>query len=148
MLETRWRLSCGWGPQAEWDKARAAGNTVEVYEHGTLGWLFDEYRRMGVWGKKEPRTREEWEAAWTVIRPIFADVLVSEIDVPACDEFYTGLERKFSLHKKHRIFKIFRALLEVAIRFKLIKTNPTHKIANTAPKGRSDLVGARDRRTP
>src|SRR5215510_13246692 len=62
---------------AEWDKARAVGSAVEDYDHGTLGWLFDEYRKMGVWGKKEPRPREEWEAAWTVIRPIFADVLVS-----------------------------------------------------------------------
>src|SRR6516225_1991330 len=83
---------------AEWDKARADGTTVLVYERGTLGWLFDDYRKRGVWRKKEARTREEWEAAWTVIRPIFADVLVSEIDFAACDEFYTGLE-KFSLHK-------------------------------------------------
>jgi hypothetical protein len=98
---------------------------------------------------KEARTREEWEAAWAVIKPIFADVLVSEIDFPACDEFYTGLEERYSLDKKHRVFKIFRALLEVAIGFKLIKTNPTHKIANTAPKGAiRDLVGAGDRSAP
>jgi hypothetical protein len=122
---------------AEWDNARARGNTIEVYERGTLGWLFNEYRKLGVWRKKEARTREEWEAAWTVIKPVFADVLVSEIDFSACDEFYTGLEKKFSLHKMHRVFKIFRALLEVAIGFKLIGTNPTHRIANTAPKGRS-----------
>jgi hypothetical protein len=125
---------------AEWDKARAAGaSAVKHYERDTLGWLYAEYRKMGVWRKKESRTREEWELAWTVIEPIFADILVTEIDFPACDEFYTGLEQKFSLHKKHRVFKIFRALLEVAIGFKLIKTNPTHKIANTAPKGRSEI---------
>src|SRR5262249_57794049 len=69
----------------------------------------------------------------------FGDLTVGENEFPACDEFYTGLERKFSLHKKHRVFKIFRALLEVAIGFRLIKTNPTHKIANTAPKGRSAI---------
>jgi hypothetical protein len=33
---------------AEWDKARATGNAVEHYDRGTLGWLFDEYRTMGV----------------------------------------------------------------------------------------------------
>ena len=51
---------------AEWDKARAAGGNVVVehYERGTLGWLYAEYRKMGVWGKKEPRTRQEWEEAW------------------------------------------------------------------------------------
>ena len=124
---------------AEWDGARASGNAVDHYEHGTVGWLFDKYRRMGVWEKKEPRTREEWEAAWTVIKRVFGDVLVSEIDFPACDAFYTELENKFSQHKKHRVFKIFRALLEIAIGFKLIKTNPSHKIPNTAPKGRSAI---------
>jgi hypothetical protein len=127
------------GSDAEWDKARAARCAVEVYEQGTVGWLFDEYRKMGVWRRKEARIREEWEAAWTIIKPVFADVLVSEINILACDEFYTGLEKKFSLHKKHRVFKIFRALLEVAIGFKLISTNPTHKIANSAPKGRSAI---------
>jgi hypothetical protein len=33
---------------AEWDKARAAGSVVDVYERGTFGWLFNEYRKMGV----------------------------------------------------------------------------------------------------
>jgi hypothetical protein len=136
---------------AEWDKARTSGNAVEHYERGTVGWLFREYRKMGVWGKKEPRTREEWEAAWTVIKPVFADVLVSEIDFPACDEFYAGLVKKFSLHKKHRVFKIFRARLEIAIVFGLICKNPSLKIANTAPKGRSaiwsepEIVALRDK---
>jgi hypothetical protein len=136
---------------AEWDKARAAGNAIAIYEQGTLGWLFDEYRKTGVWAKKEPRTREEWEDAWTVIKHAFADQRVAEIDFLACDEFYTGLEKAFSLHRRHRVFKIFRALLEIAIVFRLISKNPSLKIANTAPKGRSaiwsepEIVAIRDR---
>ena len=123
----------------EWDKHRESGGKAAVYANGTLGWLFDQYRTMGVWAKKEVRTREEWELAWEVIRPVFADVRVELIDFPACDAFYTGLGERFSLHKQHRVFKIFRALMEVAIGFQLIDTNPTHKIANTAPKGRKEI---------
>jgi hypothetical protein len=125
---------------AEWDKARAAGaSAVEHYERDTLGWLYHEYRKTGVWGKKEPRTREEWEDAWTVIKHAFADQQVADIDFSSCDSFYTGLEKAFSLHRRHHIFKIFRALHEIAIVFGLISKNPSLKIANTAPKGRSEI---------
>ena len=124
---------------AEWDLVRKGGAGPKVFEHGKLGWLFETYRTMGVWAKKEPRTREEWELAWRIIEPVFADVRADTIDFPACDTFYTELGRVFSLHKQHRVFKIFRALLEVAIGFRLIAANPTHKIANSAPKGRKEI---------
>jgi hypothetical protein len=124
---------------AQWDKARAGESHVEAFDEGTLGWLFHRYRAMGVWGKKAVRTREEWELAWEIIDPVFGDVSVAAIDFPACDAFYTELGRHGSLHKKPRVFKIFRALLEVAIGFQLIDTNPTHKIANSAPKGRKAI---------
>jgi len=125
---------------AEWDKTRAGdGAAVETFHEGTLGWLFHRYRELGVWEKKAVRTREEWELAWSVIKPVFGDVPVKSIDFPACDMFYVKLGERYSLHKKHRVFKIFRALLEVAIGFQLIDTNPTHKIANSAPKGRKAI---------
>jgi hypothetical protein len=109
---------------AQWDKARKGANAVETYPHGTLGWLFTEYRTMGVWAKKAPRTREEWELAWEIIKPVFADVPVAAIDFQSCDTFYTLLGERFSLHKQHRVFKIFRALMEVAIGFKLGERQP------------------------
>jgi hypothetical protein len=123
---------------ADWDKTRQ-GEAVEQYERETLGWLFHRYRRMHVWAKKQPRTREEWDEAWEVIRPVFADVPVAEIDFPACDTFYAELGNSYSLHKQHRVFKIFRALMEVAIGFQLIHTNPTYRIANEAPRGRKAI---------
>ena len=123
----------------EWDAARKGLTKTKHYEHATLGWLFAQYRSMGVWAAKEPRTREEWELAWRVIEPVFGDVRTDAIDFPACDTFYAELGRAFSLHKQHRVFKIFRALLEVAIGFRLITANPTHKIANSAPKGRKAI---------
>ena len=70
---------------------------------------------MGVWTNKEVRTREEWELAWNIIKPVFADLPVSKIDFPTCDTFYTELGKRYTLHKQHRVFKIFRALMEVAI---------------------------------
>ena len=42
---------------AEWDKARADGTAVEVYERGTLGWHFDDYRKRARGGKR--RTAHE-----------------------------------------------------------------------------------------
>jgi hypothetical protein len=56
-----------------------------------------------------------------------------------------------NLYVCNRVFKIFRALLEIAIVFGLISTNPSLKIANTAPKGRSaiwsgdEIVALRDK---
>ena len=64
---------------------------------------------------------------------------LTSINFQACDAFYTELGKAYSLHKQHRIFKIFRALMEVAIGFQLIDTNPTYKIANSAPRGRKAI---------
>jgi hypothetical protein len=136
---------------AEWDQVRGGLEKPPVYADKTLGWLFEQYRTLGVWAKKEVRTREEWELAWGVIGPIFADVRVEDIDFPACDAFYSELGKQFSLHKQHRVFKIFKALMEVAIGFQLILTSPAHRIANSAPKGRkqiwheAEVVTLRDR---
>ena len=124
---------------AAWDKARRNDSRAASFEPDTLGWLFEQYRHTGVWAAKAPRTREEWELAWRTIGPVFGDLLVAKINFRACDAFYTELGKTFSLHGKHRVFKILRALLEVAIAFQLIGENPTHRIANSAPKGRSAI---------
>ena len=124
---------------AAWDKARRNDSRAATFEPDTLGWLFEQYRHTGVWRTKEPRTREEWELAWRTIGPVFGDLPVAKINFRACDAFYTELGTTFSLHGKHRVFKIFRALLEVAIAFQLIGENPTRRIANSAPKGRSAI---------
>jgi hypothetical protein len=124
---------------AAWDKARRNDTRADTFESDTLGWLFEQYRHTGVWAAKEPRTREEWELAWRTIGPVFGDLLVAKINFQACDAFYSELRKTSSLHHSHRVFKIFRALLEVAIAFQLISENPSHRIANTAPKGRSAI---------
>ena len=41
---------------------------------GSIGEAFDRYRRTPAWLEdKKPRTREEWEAAWARIAPVFGD---------------------------------------------------------------------------
>src|SRR6476660_8107002 len=52
---------------AEWDQVRGGQEKPPVYADKTVGWLFEQYRTLGVWAKKEVRTREEWELAWGVI---------------------------------------------------------------------------------
>jgi hypothetical protein len=124
----------------DWDLIKSGqGLAAKVWPDKSLGWLFEQYRGTNVWETKAPRTREEWELAWKFIAPVFGDVPVASIDFPASDAFYAELGKAYSLHKQHRIFKIFRALLEVAIGFKLISENPTHRIANSAPKGRKQI---------
>lgn len=74
-----------------------------------------------------------------MIEPVFADIPVASIDYPARDAFHAELDRSFSLHKKHRVFKILRALFEIAKAFNLIKENPTSRIVNSAPAGRKEI---------
>lgn len=48
-------------------------------------------------------------------------------------------EEAYSLHGRHRIIKVFRAMLNVAISMGLITTNPSKIVKNKAPKGRSAI---------
>jgi hypothetical protein len=123
------------------DAARIAGkNTAKVYAPGTLGAVFDVYRESGAWREKEARTKEEWYEAWEVIEPVFGDIQVACITpIPDCDKFYDALKENFSLHKTHKIFKIFRAMLTIAVHMKLIPSNPSLVRENTAPRGRDQI---------
>jgi hypothetical protein len=120
------------------DAARAHGaDGPKHYAPGTLGAVFSVYRDSDVWKEKEDRTREEWIEAWETIEPVFGDILVCLITPPDCDNFDRALRDNFSLHKTHKIYKIFRAMLNVAVVMKLIPSNPSLIRENTAPEGRS-----------
>lgn len=126
---------------AAWDAHRGAAGTLAGPRPGSLADVWQRYRALNVWAAKKPRTREEWEDVWQVLAPVFGDMPVAEIDGELVDAFYTRMEAlAWSLHKRHRIIKIFRALLEVArTGFGLITVNPTHILQNRAPRGRSAI---------
>lgn len=124
---------------AQWDAHRHGNDARPGPRPGSLADVWERYRRMTAWAAKAPRTREEWELVWETLGPVFGDMPVAEIDGELVDAFYGRLAETVSLHKRHRIIKVFRAMLEVAISMRLITTNPTLVVTNTAPAGRSEI---------
>ena len=124
---------------AAWDRHRSGAGETKLITPGSLADVFRRYRGMDAWSRKKVRTREEWEDVWGVLEPVLGDVPVTEIDAELCDAFYQRLRALYSLHRRHRIFKVFRALMNVAIALQLITENPTLIVANEAPKGRSEI---------
>lgn len=130
-----------------WDRQRKGEPMLDGarWDADTLGDIFERYRKLTIWTEKAPRTRDEWEDVWErALAPVFGDVPVNEIDVELVDEFYKRLGNTVSLHRQHRVMKIFRALLNVASTMGLIKKNPTYIIENIAPKGRTAIWPAAD----
>ncbi len=106
---------------------------------GTFRDVFDRYRRLGVWAAKKPRTREEWAYVWDIIKPVWGDVQMADVDAELVDRFYTRIRAAYSLHKAHRVMKVFRALLEVGVAMKVISENPSRIVENKAPAGRTEI---------
>lgn len=124
----------------KWDADRKAIRTGgERLRPGTLAAVFATYRETTVWKRKADRTKQMWVEAWDVIAQVFADVPVAKIDFPQCDEFYQGLRETRSLHATHRVFQIFRALLNVAISMQLISSSPAKSVKNETPAPRSAI---------
>ena len=132
---------------ARWDAQREQiPQQVEQPYIGSLKHLFNEYRKTGQWGNKSSSTRKEWEYVWKVLEPVFGDVQVTDITFQLCDKFYSKLRKEFSQHKAHRIIKVFRALLNVAIAYNLISAKSHGRDQKQGPKRPGiDLVAARGR---
>lgn len=120
-------------------ETKATPAQVETYPHGTLGWMFADYKKSHTWDEKAERTKEEWDWCWRRIKPVFADVAVSTISFRHCDAFYRQLSKTLTLSETHKTYKIFRALLNVGIAYQLLTTNPSEGVRNVAPKGRSAI---------
>lgn len=129
----------------QWDtarKAKSAGTKAASYAPGTLGAVYDTYRETTVWAKKAKVTQAEWAYAWETIGVVFGDVRVANISAfPDCDQFYQTLRTQFTLNKCYKIFKVFRAMLNVAVSMKLIPSNPSNIVRNEMPAGRSHTWG-------
>lgn len=125
---------------AAWDASRRGQEQPSApVVPGSFRDVFDRYRRLGVWASKKPRTREEWIYVWGIIEPVWADVPMADVDAELVDRFYTRIHSAYSLHKAHRVMKIFRAMLEVGVAMKVITDNPTLIVENKAPAGRSQI---------
>jgi hypothetical protein len=81
---------------------------------GSLAEAFARYQETPEWGAKAPRTREEWERAWSRINPIFGDVAPSTVTLAHLSTFRETIEARVSTREAHRCLKVWRALWRVA----------------------------------
>jgi hypothetical protein len=119
-------LACGPDGPAAWTKAREqldfwrarAKGTKTAPEPqappGSLKEAFLRYRKTGEWTAKAPRTREEWERAWSRIGPIFGERAPAAVRLEQMSAFRALVEREVSTREAHRCLKIWRALWRVA----------------------------------
>jgi len=127
-------VSCGKdGPKARaealkwvsrWN-AFKAGQAVdlEAWPEGSLGEAFERFRSLGEWERKKPRTREDWERGWALIKPIFGDVRPAKVTLEDISLWYSGdpsdteikgVLTTVGVREAHRAVKIWRALWQVA----------------------------------
>lgn len=144
-------VACGPdGPEA-WRRAQEAGEAWKARQRaperiqaapaaGSLAAAFAEYRRTNEWRAKEPRTREEWDRCWAVIRPMFGHCRPSKVTLAEISSFRVEVERNVSLREAHRCIKIWRALWKVAaaLKYCVRDADPSLGVRNVEPKPRRD----------
>lgn len=136
-----WAVAQSWNER--WQRHRS-GNPRQAAEFppGSIGEGFARYRLTAEWLEvKKPRTREEWERAWSRIKPVFGDLAPtsSEINLESFSLFRTHVRDTVSLREAHRVTKIWRALWGVlaAMQYCGGKADPAKGIRNVAPQARS-----------
>ena len=119
-------LACGPdGPEA-WAKAKAQIDRWNAIKRGgdpraqplappgSLDEAFRRYRSTAEWSGKAPRTREEWDRAWSRIAPVFGPCSPRAVTLEHISAFRAKVERDVSTREAHRCLKIWRALWRVA----------------------------------
>jgi hypothetical protein len=111
---------------------------LTLYERGSLGAAFREYRSTDEWAAKAPRTREDWWRAWKRIKPVFGQARPSAVGLQAISAFRKMVETTVSLREAHRVIKIWRALWKVAAALGYCQrdADPSLGVRNVAAKGR------------
>ena len=110
------------------------------YPSGSFGDFFVKWRCSDVWKEKKPRTREDYDRAWPEIEKHFAIMPLSEITVSKSEAFHRQMksaerEGTLSSNSRHRILKIWRALLSQAHKRGIFQIAPIGSISNPEPLG-------------
>jgi hypothetical protein len=141
---------CGPDGPVAWAKAMALTREWETHKRtaqppsgraparGSLEEAFQRYRVTEEWDKKAPRTREEWERAWSRIGPIFGTENPQFITLDSISGFRAKIERNVSVREAHRCIKIWRALWRVAAAQGYCQrdADPSLGVRNTEPERR------------
>lgn len=133
----------------QWQEARrkgppTSGKAVPIPKHmkahkpGSLGEALQRYRNTMEWGRKAPRTREDWERGWKYIEPVFGDYPPTWADMTTLSSWRETIEQTKSLREAHRAMKIWRALWKVAaaMHYCMRDADPSLAVRNSEPAGR------------
>jgi hypothetical protein len=128
-----------WQLYREWKQGeeRTAGR---VYPVGSVGHAWERFRRTNAWAEKAPRTREEWDYAWSWMEPLWGDTAPATITMEQIEELRAVIISDVSLHAAHRVTKIWRAFWKkmAAMHYCDLHADPSLGVRNRAPKGRSE----------
>jgi hypothetical protein len=148
-----WATAEQWNQR--WDKTRrgeapspaAADNLsperseeLTVYPSRSIGEAFRRYRKTSEWGRKAPRTREDWWRGWKRIKPVFGDVNPRTVRLDHMSDWRKAIEDTVSLREAHRALKIWRAMWKVsaALGYCVRDADPSLGVRNSAAKGRDE----------
>ena len=150
-----WALAEEWNRR--WDMARtgampspamasaqnlsfANSEELTIYPPRSLGEAFRKYRKTNEWGRKAPRTREDWWRGWKRIKPIFGDCDPRTVTLDDLSTWRKAIEDIVSVREAHRAMKIWRALWKVSAALKYCgrEDDPSLGVRNSAAKGRSE----------
>ncbi|MEY9578695.1 hypothetical protein ABIE88_006271 [Bradyrhizobium diazoefficiens] len=112
---------------------------LTVYPPRSLGEAFRRYRQTNEWGRKAPRTREDWWRGWKRIKPVFGDCDPRTVRLDDLSAWRKAVEETVSLREAHRGLKIWRAMWKVAaaLGYCSRENDPSLAVRNSAAKGRS-----------
>lgn len=121
-----------------WLEAKANGGKLQItYPPGSFGAYFERYKRTKAYGRKKPRTREDYERAWKHLGPALGQKIATRIGAADVEDLKEDLEAKLSASEVYRTIKVLRALFaDMIVRLKLNTPNPALAVTNPQPQGR------------
>lgn len=137
-----WPVARTWNERWQRHRQGRKQDALSKWPPGSIGEAFDRYRRTPAWLEdKKPRTREEWEAAWARIAPVFGDLAPTDpqISLETLAEFRSTVLETVSHKEAYRAIKIWRALWNVctALNYCHGKADPSKGMRNAAPPPRN-----------
>jgi len=136
-----WNVASQWNERWQRHRQGRAQDQSLKWPVGSIGEAFDRLKKTDVWTTKKPRTREEWERAWSRISPVFGDLPPTspEISLESLSRFRSLIANTVSSREAWRVIKIWRALWNVcaSLQYCAGKKDPSLAISNSAPAPRS-----------
>ncbi|MBF0445279.1 MAG: tyrosine-type recombinase/integrase [Magnetococcales bacterium] len=130
----------------QWDSIRSSKNSIKKPQAGNFNHLADAFQKDPDWyGKKSPRTREEYDYSFKIICEYFGVAPVRSFQRRHGRAFYNELRKSgASAHKSKRVMKCFRRLMKYAVEIGVRNDNPVTEMSLESPKGRDQVWTAKE----